>query len=124
MSITLKPETEARLRERAGPEEADLSALVDALVMARLDWEAQEEALSGGAKKAGRKPWVDPIVEEIHREREAYAAKFNYDTGAICQDIMRQQRESGREYVTLSAKLSAVPKVSASQEHTDQKRNK
>lgn len=51
--------------------------------------------------------WVDPIVEEIHREREAYAAEFNHDLEAIFQDIKRQERASGREYVTPPPKPSA-----------------
>ncbi len=55
--------------------------------------------------------WVDPIVEEIHQFREAYAAQFNYDLKAICQDIQRQQRESGREYVTLPPKRPVIQPV-------------
>jgi len=42
----------------------------------------------------------DPIVEEVRRVREAYAAKFNYDLDAIFQDLKRQERESGRTFVT------------------------
>ena len=48
--------------------------------------------------------WTDPIVEEIRREREAYAAKFNFDLQAIYQDIKRQEQESGHEIVTLPSK--------------------
>lgn len=51
--------------------------------------------------------WEDPIVAEIRQIREEYAAKFNYDLKAIVQDIQRQERESGLEYVTLSSKRSA-----------------
>jgi hypothetical protein len=39
---------------------------------------------------------ADPIVEEVRRVREAYAARFNYDPEAIFQDIKRQEQESGR----------------------------
>jgi hypothetical protein len=42
----------------------------------------------------------DPIVEEVRKVREAYAAKFNYDLEAIFQDLKRQERESGRTFVT------------------------
>lgn len=42
----------------------------------------------------------DPIVEEVRKVREAYAAKFNYDLAAIFQDLKRQERESGRTFVT------------------------
>jgi hypothetical protein len=33
----------------------------------------------------------DPIVEEVHRIREAYAARFNFDLDAIARDIMERQ---------------------------------
>jgi hypothetical protein len=32
----------------------------------------------------------DPIVEEVRRVREAYAARFNYDLEAIFQDLKRR----------------------------------
>ena len=43
----------------------------------------------------------DPIVAEIRAIRKAHAEKFNNDLHAICEDIRRLQRESGRVYVTL-----------------------
>ncbi|ETW95173.1 hypothetical protein [Candidatus Entotheonella palauensis] len=46
--------------------------------------------------------WRDPIVEEIRRNREAYAARFNYDIKAICRAAREQQETSGREMVSLS----------------------
>ena len=42
----------------------------------------------------------DPIVAEIRAIRHAHAAKFNNDLHAICEDLRRQERESGRVYVT------------------------
>jgi len=33
----------------------------------------------------------DPIVEEIHKFREAHARKFNYDIDAIFADLQRKQ---------------------------------
>ena len=42
----------------------------------------------------------DPIVEEIRKIRDAHAAKFQFDLHAICEDLRRQERESGREYVS------------------------
>jgi hypothetical protein len=44
--------------------------------------------------------WEDPIVAEIRKIRDEHAAKFNYDIAAICADIRRQEKESGRQYVT------------------------
>ena len=42
----------------------------------------------------------DPIVEEIRRIRQEHTDKFNGDLHAICEDIRRLERESGREYVS------------------------
>ena len=44
--------------------------------------------------------WKDEIVEEIHRIREEYAAKFDHNIDAIYQDIRRQQAESDRKIVS------------------------
>ena len=33
----------------------------------------------------------DPIIEEIHRVREAYARRFDYDLTAIFRDIQAKQ---------------------------------
>ena len=48
--------------------------------------------------------WEDPIVAEIHKWREEYAAKFNYDVEAICEDLRQRQEASGRKGVTLPPK--------------------
>lgn len=42
----------------------------------------------------------DPIVDEIRRIRRAYAERFNNDLHAICEDLRKQERESGREIRT------------------------
>ena len=42
----------------------------------------------------------DPIVDEIRRTRQEHADKFNGDLHAICEDLRRRERESGREYVS------------------------
>ncbi len=46
--------------------------------------------------------WEDPIVKEVRRVREAYAAQFNYDLEAIVQDLKRQEQASGRTFVRFS----------------------
>ena len=33
------------------------------------------------------KMWKDPIVEEIHKIRQEYAKKFNFDPQAIFNDL-------------------------------------
>ncbi len=48
--------------------------------------------------------WQDPIVEEVRRWREQYAAEFNYDLKAICRDLREKQKESGRDIVSLPPK--------------------
>lgn len=42
----------------------------------------------------------DEIIEEIHKYREAYARKFNYDLDLIFKDLKRKEAESGRKYVS------------------------
>lgn len=48
--------------------------------------------------------WKDPIVEEIHKYRQEHAAKFNYDIQAIAADWIRQQKESGDQFVSFAPK--------------------
>ncbi len=55
----------------------------------------------------------DPIVEEIRKYREQYAAKFNYDLAAICKDLRERQATCGREVV------SRPPKRVPEGEHAD-----
>ena len=43
--------------------------------------------------------WIDPIVDEVRRVRDAHAAKFNYDLRAIFRDLKANEAASGREYV-------------------------
>lgn len=46
--------------------------------------------------------WKDPIVEEIRRYREEYAARFNYDLDAICDDLHEREKKSVAKLVSLS----------------------
>jgi hypothetical protein len=34
----------------------------------------------------------DPIVDEVRKSREEYAAQFNFDLSALMQDLQEQQR--------------------------------
>ncbi len=38
----------------------------------------------------------DPVVAEVRRAREAYAAEFNYDLRAIFADLQRRTEEATR----------------------------
>jgi hypothetical protein len=44
--------------------------------------------------------WQDPIVEEIHKIREALAAQFQYDVQALGKFFQAQQAAEHREVVT------------------------
>jgi hypothetical protein len=44
---------------------------------------------------------TDPIVEEIRRNRDEYARKFNYNIRAICRDIRKKQKKAGTQVVKL-----------------------
>jgi hypothetical protein len=44
--------------------------------------------------------WQDPIVEEIHKIREALAAKFQYDVQELGKFFQAQQAAEHREVVS------------------------
>ena len=44
--------------------------------------------------------WQDPIVEEVRRARDAYAAQFQGDFAAMFRDLQEKQRTSGRKIVS------------------------
>ncbi len=46
----------------------------------------------------------DPIVEEVRAARDAHAAQFNYDLGAIYRALKKEETESGRNFVKLPPK--------------------
>ena len=41
----------------------------------------------------------DPIVTETRQLREEYAAGFGHNRDAICDDIMKRQKNCGRKLV-------------------------
>jgi hypothetical protein len=43
----------------------------------------------------------DPIVTEIRKARREHTDRFHGDLHAICEDLRRQEKESGRQYVSL-----------------------
>ena len=43
----------------------------------------------------------DPILAEMRRLREEYAASLNHDAQAIYQDLLRRQRQTPRKLVRL-----------------------
>ena len=61
----------------------------------------------------------DPIIEELHRIREDYAARFNFDMEAICRDLQAKESRNGRRVVSFPPKrpkgwVEPVPEQKAS----------
>ncbi len=42
---------------------------------------------------------TDPIVDEVRRIRDEYAARFNYDLDLMFLDIKKREKESGLIFV-------------------------
>jgi hypothetical protein len=59
--------------------------------------------------------WSDPIVDEVRRVRDAYAARFNYDLRAIYRDLKEQEQRSGRKLVSCA---DEVPETARAAEHS------
>ena len=60
--------------------------------------------------------WTDPIVDEVRREREEYAAGFSYDLDAIFLDLQERQEEArsdGWTIVSLPQPKPEAPSDSA-----------
>jgi hypothetical protein len=55
--------------------------------------------------------FVDPIVDEVRRIRDAHAAKFNYDLDAIFRDIKEQEKRWGLQFVNGVAKFTFTKNV-------------
>ena len=47
-------------------------------------------------------PFNDPIVEEVRRVRDAYAARFNYNLREMVRDLQEKQKRSGRKCVSFA----------------------
>jgi hypothetical protein len=43
---------------------------------------------------------IDPIVEEIHKIREEFAEKHNYDIDAMFEEIHQKQKDSRHKIVS------------------------
>ena len=59
------------------------------------------------------KPDDDPIVAEVRRAREEYAARFNFDLRAIFDNLIREQATSGHEYVSRPSRRPDSPRAKA-----------
>ena len=50
---------------------------------------------------------TDPVIAEVRAVRDGFAARADYDVGAIFRRIREMQDESGREYVSYPARRIA-----------------
>ena len=57
--------------------------------------------------------WTDPIVDEVRRVRDAYAARFNYDLRAIYRDLKEQEKRGGRKLVSYADDAGTAPNHTA-----------
>lgn len=55
--------------------------------------------------------WSDPIVDEVRRVRDAYAARFNYDLRAIFRDLKEKEKRSGRKVVSYAGDAEPNPSM-------------
>ena len=78
--ITLKPETEARLRERAERDGSDVNAVADALVAAALEWEARDEAEAQASLRRGLADSDAGRVRLFSEVAAEWRAKYNLPT--------------------------------------------
>lgn len=53
----------------------------------------------------------DPIVEDLHKVREAYAERFGNDLRAICSDAQRKQGGQGHRVVPVAPRPAAKNKT-------------
>ncbi|MEX0716885.1 MAG: hypothetical protein WD066_09870 [Planctomycetaceae bacterium] len=53
--------------------------------------------------------WRDPIVEEIRKIREDYAARFDFDLDAICRHARAEERKNPEGLVTLPPRPAVRP---------------
>ena len=48
--------------------------------------------------------WNDEIVEEVRKNREAYASKFNFDLQAMYEDLKKAEKKSKHKKITFKPK--------------------
>jgi hypothetical protein len=53
--------------------------------------------------------WKDPIVEDVRKWRDEYAAEFDYDLEAIGRDLRGTQKAPGRKVVSFPPRR--IPKT-------------
>jgi predicted transcriptional regulator len=76
MTITLSPEAEARLNEKARRDGQDINTVADALILAALDWEARDRAETIEGIRRGDQAAAEgrerPLAEFFAEQRAKY----------------------------------------------------
>lgn len=75
---------------------------------------------SGGNVGGKTMTWSDPIVEEVRRVRDAYAARFNYDLRAIYRDLKEQEKRSGATLCRTPIETATASNDKGQRTHADQ----
>ncbi|HEY2295874.1 MAG TPA: hypothetical protein VGM86_34665 [Thermoanaerobaculia bacterium] len=57
--------------------------------------------------------WRDPIVEEVRKHGQEYAAQFDFDPHKMGEDLRRLQKESGEPVVSFSSEEGGEDLVSS-----------
>jgi len=53
----------------------------------------------------------DPIVDQVRKDREEHAKKFNNNLAEICKDLKKIEKECGHKVVSLSPKVKAASSI-------------
>ncbi|MBF0153153.1 MAG: hypothetical protein HQL64_05385 [Magnetococcales bacterium] len=48
--------------------------------------------------------WRDPIIEEVRKNREEFAARFNFDLQSMVRALQEMEKTSGRQMVSFVAR--------------------
>ncbi len=46
--------------------------------------------------------WIDPIIEEVRKNREEFSAQFNFDLRTMGKALQEMERASGRQVVSFA----------------------
>jgi hypothetical protein len=77
MTITLTPQTEAKLREKADSEGQDMNLLADELLAFALEWDTQDYVESVQGIKRGLEAFAQGRSRSFHEFAQEQRAKHN-----------------------------------------------
>jgi hypothetical protein len=74
-------------------------------------------------KSTKKVPWHDPIVGEIRRNWEKYAAKFDFDLEKIYLDLKRQEEETAGPVVSFIREAPTATSPPTAPAHPSKRRD-